>query len=85
MVAIAGSKFKGSNSRDRNYTASKIDKRQQQIEGSRKAAVRNTASRWKRECLDPSADYCRVHQILSHDGRPLLQAALRSLPIRRII
>src|SRR3984885_3678479 len=34
MVAIDGSKFKASNSRDRNYTASKIDKRQQQIEES---------------------------------------------------
>jgi hypothetical protein len=34
MVAIDGSKFKASNSRDRNYTAAKIDKRQQQIEES---------------------------------------------------
>jgi transposase len=34
MVAIDGSKFKASNSRDRNYTASKIDKRQKQIEES---------------------------------------------------
>ncbi|WP_233212085.1 transposase, partial [Trinickia caryophylli] len=34
MVAIDGSKFKASNSRDINYTASKIDKRQQQIEES---------------------------------------------------
>jgi len=32
MVAIDGSKFKAVNSRDRNYTAGKIDKRQQQIE-----------------------------------------------------
>jgi transposase len=31
-VAIDGSKFKAVNSRDRNYTAGKIDKRQQQIE-----------------------------------------------------
>jgi len=31
MVAIDGSKFKAVNSRDRNYTAGKIDKRQQQI------------------------------------------------------
>ena len=29
MVAIDGSKFKAVNSRDRNYTAGKIDKRQQ--------------------------------------------------------
>jgi hypothetical protein len=34
MVAIEGSKFKAVNSRDRNYTAGKIDKRQQQIEES---------------------------------------------------
>ncbi|KND56420.1 ISPsy6, transposase [Candidatus Paraburkholderia schumanniana] len=34
MVAIDGSKFKVVNSRDRNFTASKIDKRQQQIEES---------------------------------------------------
>jgi hypothetical protein len=34
MVAIDGSKFKASNSRDRNYTTGKIDKRQQQIEES---------------------------------------------------
>ncbi|CAD6563429.1 IS1182 family transposase ISBusp4 [Paraburkholderia sabiae] len=34
MAAIDGSKFKASNSRDRNYTASKIDKRQEQIEDS---------------------------------------------------
>ena len=34
MVAIDGSKFKASNTRDRNYTASKIDKRQKQIEES---------------------------------------------------
>ncbi|MFL9988591.1 IS1182 family transposase [Paraburkholderia sediminicola] len=34
MMATDGSKFKASNSRDRNYTASKIDKRQQQIEES---------------------------------------------------
>ncbi|MCX4173993.1 MULTISPECIES: IS1182 family transposase [Paraburkholderia] len=34
MVAIDGSKFKAVNSRDRNYTAGKIDKRQQQIEES---------------------------------------------------
>jgi transposase len=31
MVAIDGSKFKAVNSRDRSYTAGKIDKRQQQI------------------------------------------------------
>jgi transposase len=34
MVAIDGSKFKAVNSRDRNYTEGKIDKRQQQIEES---------------------------------------------------
>jgi transposase len=34
MVAIDGSKFKASNTRDRNYTASKIDRRQKQIEES---------------------------------------------------
>jgi transposase len=34
MVAIDGSKFKAVNSRDKNYTAAKIDKRQQQIEES---------------------------------------------------
>ncbi|MDR6496713.1 hypothetical protein J2797_006640 [Paraburkholderia terricola] len=34
MVAIDGSKFKASNCRDMNYTASKIDKRQKQIEES---------------------------------------------------
>ncbi|SOE87268.1 Transposase DDE domain-containing protein [Burkholderia sp. YR290] len=34
MVAIDGSKFKAVNSRDRNYTAGKIHKRQQQIEES---------------------------------------------------
>ncbi|ASL42861.1 hypothetical protein bAD24_I05170 [Burkholderia sp. AD24] len=34
MVAIDGSKFKAVNSRDRNYTAGKIDKRRQQIEES---------------------------------------------------
>src|SRR6202789_1330550 len=32
--AIDGSKFKAANSRDRNYTTGKIDKRQQQIEES---------------------------------------------------
>ena len=34
LVAIDGSKFKAVNSRDRNYTSGKIDKRQQQIEES---------------------------------------------------
>src|SRR5471030_3165326 len=34
MVAIDGSRFKAVNSRDKNYTAAKIDKRQQQIEES---------------------------------------------------
>ncbi|CAB3718106.1 IS1182 family transposase ISBusp4 [Trinickia soli] len=34
IVAIDGSKFKAVNSRDRNYTAGKIDKRRQQIEES---------------------------------------------------
>lgn len=34
MVAIDGSKFKASNSRDLNYTTGKLDKRQQQIEES---------------------------------------------------
>ncbi len=34
MVVIDGSKFKAVNSRDKNYTAGKIDKRQQQIEES---------------------------------------------------
>ena len=34
MVAIDGSEFKAVNSRDRNYTAGKIGKRQQQIEES---------------------------------------------------
>lgn len=34
MVAIDGSKFKAVNTRDRNYTAAKVDKRQQQIEES---------------------------------------------------
>ncbi|SEE93199.1 Transposase [Burkholderia sp. WP9] len=34
MAAIDGSKFKAVSSRDRNYTAGKIDKRQQQIEES---------------------------------------------------
>ena len=33
-VAIDGSKFKAVNSRDRNFTAGKIDKRQEQIEES---------------------------------------------------
>ncbi|MGF6973706.1 transposase [Paraburkholderia sp. JPY465] len=34
LVAIDGSKFKASNTRDRNFTSGKIDKRQQQIEES---------------------------------------------------
>jgi len=34
LIAIDGSKFKAVNSRDRNFTAGKIDKRQQQIEES---------------------------------------------------
>lgn len=34
IVAIDGSKFKAVNSRDRNMTPGKIDKRQQQIEQS---------------------------------------------------
>src|ERR1700760_4210839 len=34
VVAIDGSKFKAVNSRDRNYTAGKIDRPQQQIEES---------------------------------------------------
>lgn len=34
IVAIDGSKFKAVNSRDRNFTSGKIDKRQQQIEQS---------------------------------------------------
>jgi len=34
LVAIDGSKFKAVNSRDRNFTSGKIDKRQQQIEES---------------------------------------------------
>jgi transposase len=34
LVAIDGSKFKAVNSRDRNHTAGKIDKRQQQVEES---------------------------------------------------
>ncbi|SAL41369.1 transposase IS4 family protein [Caballeronia udeis] len=34
MVAIDGSKFKAVNSRDKNYTAARIVKRQQQIEKS---------------------------------------------------
>src|ERR1700692_3345675 len=34
MVAIDGRKFKAVNSRDRNYTAGKLDKSQQQIEES---------------------------------------------------
>jgi transposase len=32
MVAVDGNKFKSVNSRDRNYTGGKIDKRRQQIE-----------------------------------------------------
>jgi transposase len=47
MVAIDGSKFKASNSRDRNYTASKIDKRQQQIEES----VQRYPPKYCRACL----------------------------------
>ena len=34
MVAIDGSKFKAVNSRDRNFTPGKIDKRREQIEQS---------------------------------------------------
>lgn len=34
IVAIDGSKFKAVNTRDRNYTSAKVDKRQQQIEES---------------------------------------------------
>jgi hypothetical protein len=34
LVAIDGSKFKAVNTRDRNFTAGKFDKRQQQIEES---------------------------------------------------
>ena len=34
LVAIDGSKFKAVNTRDKNFTAAKIDKRQQQIEES---------------------------------------------------
>ncbi|MFL9904752.1 IS5/IS1182 family transposase, partial [Paraburkholderia fungorum] len=34
LVAIDGSKFKAVNTRDRNFTAGKVDKRQKQIEES---------------------------------------------------
>jgi len=47
MVAIDSSKFKAVNSRDRNYTPGKVDKRQQQIEQSieRYLAALETADR----------------------------------------
>src|SRR6202000_3561894 len=34
LVAIDGSKFKAVNTRDRNFTEGKVDKRQKQIEGA---------------------------------------------------
>lgn len=47
LVAIDGSKFKAVNTRDKNFTAGKIDKRQQQIEESihRYLAALDTADR----------------------------------------
>ena len=47
IVAIDGSKFKAVNSRDRNYTPGKIDKRQQQIEES----VQRYPPKYCRACL----------------------------------
>ncbi|CAB3883215.1 IS1182 family transposase ISBusp4 [Achromobacter aegrifaciens] len=47
LVAVDGSKFKAVNTRDKNFTAAKIDKRQQQIEESihRYLAALDTADR----------------------------------------
>lgn len=47
LIAVDGSKFKAVNTRDKNFTAAKIDKRQQQIEESirRYLAALDTADR----------------------------------------
>jgi GTP1/Obg family GTP-binding protein len=47
LVAVDGSKFKAVNTRDKNFTAAKIDKRQMQIEESihRYLAALGTADR----------------------------------------
>lgn len=47
LVAIDGSKFKAVNTRDKNFTLGKVDKRQQQIEESiqRYLAALDTADR----------------------------------------
>jgi hypothetical protein len=61
MVAIDGSKFKAVNSRDRNFTPAKIDKRQQQIEESiqRYLDALVTADRTQPAELEAKAD--RLH------------------------
>ena len=43
LVAIDGSKFKAVNTRDRDFTEGKIDKRQKQIEESKHPAVSERA------------------------------------------
>jgi transposase len=58
LVAIDGSKFKAVNSRDRNFTPGKIDKRQQQIEESiqRYLAALETADRTQPAELEAKTD-----------------------------
>ncbi len=58
LVAIDGSKFKAVNTRDRNFTAGKVDKRQQQIEESiqRYLSALETADRTQSEDMRLKTD-----------------------------
>ncbi|MFE8647294.1 IS1182 family transposase [Sphingomonas sp. NCPPB 2930] len=58
IVAIDGSKFKAVNSRDRNFTANKIDKRQEQVEQSiqRYLDALETADRTQSQEAEPRAE-----------------------------
>ena len=58
LVAIDGSKFKAVNSRDRSFTAGKIDKRQEQIEESIQRYLNALETADRRSAISDLTDRC---------------------------
>ena len=83
LVAIDGSIFKAVNARDKNFTAGKIDKRQQQIEESihRYLDAMETADRTQPAELQ--AVFARgAHTAVLHAAAQMLSRCSRSIPKR---
>ena len=73
-VAIDGSKFKAVNTRDKNFTKGKVERRRQQLEDS---VARYLAQLDTADLQDPSGPWLR-RQFISRISSPSLRTRCRS-------